>query len=588
MKVDVQGALATLAGANLLEPGDREVAELLGRMDPDHGDVAGLGATLCRLALRAGNTRVELDDIDGSIAAEVPLGLAILAPTSALIAALQASPLVSGDGAATDPRAPLVLRGKNLWLQRLADAESRLASMLKALAVTPTKHDKRRLNALMPSLFPPALANAEQEAAVRAACARRLLIVAGGPGTGKTTTVVRVLAALADQAQASGRTLRALLVAPTGKAAARLAESVARQRDVLRGVGLTSDGVDTLLGTARTLHRALMPQQGWLTRFAYGPDHPFVEDVIVVDEASMIDLPLFLRVVEAVGPHARLILLGDPRQLAAVGAGAVLGELYGLPRGSGVGACVHELLKSHRFSADSAIGRAATAIRDRDVVGLERAWSPGEAWRFEPTNALSRDEGFLRRAVEGWAPVFDAVTPAEKLQAMERFRVLCALRAGPDGVEAVNAAIEARLVRAGKLRGTGPRVEGRPILITANDPRTHLSNGDVGLLLPGEGGHLYAWFDLGAEPRAVLASRLPPHEPAWAITVHKSQGSEHEAVLLGLGSRDSRLMVNEMLYTGLTRAKKRVEVYGPAAIVRAAVERSVLRRSGLGERLVAR
>ena len=497
----------------------------------------------------------------------------------------------ANDRCAAGEITPLVRRGESLALHRLDAVEVRLAAALRALAAEACAVDEARLEAILPRLFPGAWSNPEQEDAVRAACRGRLLVLAGGPGTGKTTTVVRLLAALVDQARGQ-RPPRVLLLAPTGKAAARLDSSVRGQLGVLAEAGMDADAASAWLAPARTVHRALVPDRGWLTRFEHGPDRPFAEDVIVLDEASMVDTTLFLRVVEAVGPRARLLLLGDPHQLAAVGAGAVLASLRAA--GGEVGARVRSLVRSRRFDPTRGIGRAARAILTRDPVALDEAWASGEAELRTPTAPLSRDPALLKLAVDGWRDVFKPGAPADRLRAMERFRVLCAMREGPDGVDAVNLAIEDRLAQAGLLggrrqdgRGAGRRgaYEGRPVMITRNDLATGLSNGDTGLILPDEHGRLAGHFLEGERVRVVGLARLPPHELAYATTIHKAQGSEHDTVVVGLGSVVNRLTVNELVYTGLTRAKARVIVFATPEVLDAAVRRPTLRWSGLLDRL---
>lgn len=566
-------AIDALVAAGL-SPLERAVLSLLRRLGGAEEVV--LAGLLAVRALADGHTGLSLRDPDPRAADGEPLVLA-LPPADLWRAALAASPLVA-DGAA-DSRRPLVLRGDTLLLQRYDAAEARVAERLRALASEALPVDHARLDALIERMFPGDWRNEAQEQAVRAGCTKRLLVLAGGPGTGKTTTVVRLLAALVDQALAAGdRPPRCLLLAPTGKAAARLRASILQQQARLDA---PPEVLAALPRDASTLHRALGPEPGWLTRFRHHADAPWSEDVVVVDETSMVDLPLLDAVLSALGAHARLILIGDPDQLPPVGTGAVLGDLCAA--GGPVAEARVRLSVSRRFAETGGIGQLALAVLRGDAAGV--VWTPGVTELHTPTTTLDRDPNLLRMAIEGWSPACRPQEPADRLKAMDRFRVLCALRAGPDGSEALNTSIELGLARAGLLRPQGAFYEGRPILITVNDPGLGLSNGDVGVLAYDAQRQLRAWFPEGDGLRAILPARLPPHETAFAMTVHKSQGSEHEHVVLALGSSDHRLLGRELLYTGLTRAKARVDVVGTPEAVALAIGRRTWRRSGMGGRL---
>ncbi|MDQ6684230.1 MAG: exodeoxyribonuclease V subunit alpha, partial [Pseudomonadota bacterium] len=444
-------------------------------------------------------------------------------------------------------------------------------------------------------------------------------VVSGGPGTGKTTLLVALLACLA----AGTPGLRVALVAPTGKAAARMAEAV--QSGMAR---LPASVPRPPLAEASTIHR-LLGVTGRAGVFRHDAARPLPIDALIVDEASMLDLALATRLLEAVPAAARIVLLGDQHQLAAVEAGAVFAELSADPTLSeparralaeltattsariATAAAVEPsplrdsvvwLERNYRFAAGSAIGRLATAINARDAaasVTVLRA--PGDdsvAWLESPSSSF--DAPTLQCALAGYAELFaavqhrGAVDPAAALAAFARFRVLAALREGPRGVEAINRL----LARHGRAAAGGSDVEpvsdddpatwfpGRPVLVLRNDELLGLFNGDVGLCLPDERGAPTVFFAApGGGLRGIAPLRLPVHETAYAMTVHKAQGSEFDAALVVLPGRPSRVVTRELLYTAVTRARQRVVVSASETMLSNAVVTSTHRASGLLDRL---
>ena len=514
---------------------------------------------------------------------------------------------------------PLVLDDEGrLYLRRHHALERRLARRLVQAASRPVALDeaqRAQLHTVLDELFPapdPGGAGEpdRQRLAAELALRSRLAVISGGPGTGKTTTVVKLLAALlalqpdarialaaptgkaaavarllallAEQAELDGRPaaqkLRIALAAPTGKAAARLSQTI-RERAAHWPEALRA----RLPAQGSTVHRLLgAGPRG----FAHGPGQLLPVDVLVVDEASMLDLALATQLVEAVPPDARLVLLGDKDQLAAVEAGAVFAELGTDPTVSA--ACCAELTRGYRFSAGSEVGQLAQALRAGDGAAAAAMARP-------PQDALAL-------ACAGYAPYLQAVAraptdAAAAFEAFERFRVLCALREGPWGVQGLNAELDLAL-RQGLRQALGPRAgaagfapgspwyAGRPVVILRNDALLQLHNGDVGLALPGEDGTLLVHVPQpGGGLRAVAPARLPAHETAWALTVHKAQGSEFDEVLLALPPHDSRVLTRELLYTAVTRARQRVQLCGAASVIAAAAARRTTRRSGLQARL---
>jgi exodeoxyribonuclease V alpha subunit len=432
-------------------------------------------------------------------------------------------------------------------------------------------------------------------------------VISGGPGTGKTRTVTAILALLLEQA---GRPLRIGMAAPTGKAAARLVASTAAARQQLSLSDEIAQGLPT---EAATLHRLLGFRPG-RSRPRHGRDNPLHLDVLVVDEASMVDLPLMSRLLLALRPETRLILLGDKDQLASVEAGMVLGDICGRGRESAyseplcqaladladarlepilappIADHVAVLRESYRFAGRPGIAAAATSVNlgqgDAAVAVLTDPGYPDA--QLEPVPA-ERLRDYLRRwLVPRMRACLEAAEPTKVLEGFNHFRILCAVREGPLGVRAVNHLCESVLEEERVITRIGHDVcAGHPLLVTSNDYQLGLYNGDVGMVLADDTAsrRVGVWFDTEEGARRVALPRMPSHETAFAMTVHKSQGSEFDEVILVLPHHDSRAMTRELLYTGITRARHRVEVIGsPESVVSAASSR-VNRVSGLYEAL---
>ena len=486
--------------------------------------------------------------------------------------------------------APLVLRGTRLQSWRLDQTEARVATGLRELANEKVEvHGSKAAGGPAGSdditqLFPDPQ-SAQHRAAVLG-LRRDLALVTGGPGTGKTTTAARLLALLANRETG----IRVALAAPTGKAAARLGEAIGQAaRELAPQLASVRPKLERAAFQARTLHRLL----GWnprTDRCRFHAGNPLPYDVVVVDEASMLDLVLWDRLLSALGRGTRLVVLGDHRQLESVQPGRVLAEMI-TAADSGAGgdlhACHVELDRNYRFESHPGISRLAAAIRnyDGDAAVLTLA---NEDYRKELAHYRSAQVGdALGQVWPHVMAVVRALTPEEALAALARVRILCALRRGPYGVEGVNAQVESRLRSEGLPAGEW--AHGRPVLVTANDPHSGLFNGDVGVLLNGKDGRgVTAWFSGLQEPRSVPLAALPSHDTAWAMTVHRSQGSEFDSVLLILPPQPHELASPELLYTGVTRAMSRILLAADEAALRAACERRMPRRTGLLEKLRTR
>ena len=532
-------------------------------------------------------------------------------------AALTGSELV-GDGLTP---CPLVLDRAHgrLYLRRYWEYEQRLARQIKArAALSADTLNLPRLHEGVERLFSRTgpgsdEAGGQRRAAVMAVL-RRFAIISGGPGTGKTSTVVKLLALLVEQAHAAGQKRPVLtLVAPTGKAAARLVESIQRAK-----ASLPCDAAvkQDIAEEATTIHRCLRPLPGRPGRFRHDAEDPLATDLVLVDEASMVDLALMVRLLDAVPPTARLILLGDRDQLASVDAGAVLGDLCNAddPRGfsagfagrvaeitgdqpapsanshpaTGVWDCVAHLTRSYRYAESSGIGVLARAVNAGDVASVRRILSSGDYpdVTLRPFPEVGLGDELKGLLVNGYRPYLTASGAAAKFDVFNRFRVLCAHRHGPHGVDDTNEAAERALTAARLITRTSAIYAGRPVLVTTNDYNVRLFNGDIGLILEEEParGRLVATFTTpDGKTRALSPSRLPPHVTAFAMTIHKSQGSEFDEVVVLLPPGISPILSRELIYTAVTRARSRVTIFGDADVVAHAVARRIERASGLRE-----
>lgn len=474
---------------------------------------------------------------------------------------------------------PLILDGQRLYLYRYWQYEQQL---LNAIQQRLSLSSNAVINAdSLTRLFPQAAANDLQKHAAQVALQSHFCIISGGAGTGKTTTVAKILALLLEQ----NPQLRIALAAPTGKAATRLKETLMRAdldcSDVVKAA---------MPQQTYTLHRLLgaIPDT---PNFRHHADNPLLYDVVVIDEASMVDLALMAKLLQALLPHTRLILLGDKDQLASVEIGSVLGDICAgaqetpqTPQAARLQENIVLLQTSHRFKADSGIGAVAEAVKRGDAEqALQHLHSEqiGLQWQNVPENSQLLINALRSSLLSGFQNYLRAKTPEQALQALDEFRVLSALRRGRYGVENLNRLIE-QLFNEQRLIDLNYRwYHRRPILITCNDYNLNLFNGDVGVIF-WEQHEIKAFFrDEDNSIRSFYPNRLPEHETVYAMTIHKSQGSEFEKVLLLLPDQDSPLLTRELVYTGITRAKQAVAVWGKAAIFRNAVQQRIQRNSGL-------
>jgi exodeoxyribonuclease V alpha subunit len=514
---------------------------------------------------------------------------------------------------------PFVLDSRQrFYLWRNWQHESKLAaSILQRCAERSQPIATEMIAADIERLFAgtPAQPSELQRAAVSAVPGSRFFVLTGGPGTGKTTTVLRMLLMLLRHAEACGLPAHPsiALAAPTGKAAQRLLQAVSQGKaDLQASMTNDSDAAWRNLlpliphADARTLHR-LLGYRPTDNAFVRGTLNPLPEDIVVVDEASMIDLAMMRQLLDAVRPDAMLILLGDPNQLASVDAGSVLADI---------------VASTSEHSSSSNKNESASPLRGQ-VVTLTHSWRAGsglqrsiEALRQSPDSAwldallANRADGdlHLRRCVESrdvqshvdaWierhlSPLTALMSPAidanDALLQLRRMQILCALRDGPFGAQGINAVMTRRLALRFDIDVSRTWHHARPVIITRNDYARGLFNGDVGIALEGTDG-LRVWFELADRDgsiglRSFSPRTLPAHETAWAITIHRSQGSEYQDVAIVLPpDEDNRILTRELLYTAVSRARNHAEIWCSDESLKAATDRSVDRHGGLGDRL---
>ncbi|MFP5361182.1 MAG: exodeoxyribonuclease V subunit alpha [Thermoleophilia bacterium] len=616
------GLLRAFNAIGVLSAADVHVAVRLTELGREPDAWVALGAALAVRGPRLGHVLVDLATIrlTAAVDAEQPVDLSALPwpDPGEWIRRLAASSLVAvGEDSGPDAARPLRLTGSALYLDRYWREERAVAADLRTFSDrSPARIDAGVLAGGLARLFDAAAgADAGQRRAAATAVLRRFAVVAGGPGTGKTTTVARIVALLIEQAAAAGDPPPLVaLAAPTGKAAARLEEAVHDEAVTLD----VDDGVRAQLLAlhASTLHRLLGWRPGSHSRFRHHRANRLPHDVVIVDETSMVSLSLMARLVEAVRPDARLVLVGDPGQLTSIEAGAVLGDIVGpvaarrwpgqtapapgadiaaaaAPGEASIGDGIVVLDRVHRFGG--AIALLAEAIRRGDadeVIALLTSQTAEVTWIAadvaDPVAAPAL-VAVRAEAVAAGRAVVDAARAGrarDAIAALAAFRVLCGHRRGAQGVAAWTARIEGWLAAAmPAFEADGPAYVGRPLLVTQNDYELRLYNGDTGVVVQSDPGRVSAAFQRGGELLEFTPTRLGAIETAFAMTIHKSQGSQFATAVVLLPPPTARILTRELLYTAATRARTRLVLVGTEAAVRAAVGRPVARASGLHARL---
>jgi exodeoxyribonuclease V alpha subunit len=611
------GLLRAFNDAGVLSAADVHVARrLTGLAGADDPSVA-LAVALAVRGPRLGHVYVDLATIrdTATVEAEEPVDLAALPwpEVDQWTQQLRASGLAAADR-------PLNLDGTRLYLDRYWREERQLAADLRAFSEAAPADV--RIDVLASGLRRQSAGRDDggQVLAAASAVLRRFAVVAGGPGTGKTTTVARIVALLAEQAAAAGAAAPLVaLAAPTGKAAARLAEAV---HEEARTLAVDEHIRAHLLALeASTLHRLLGRHRRSHSRFKHHRGNRLPHDVVIVDETSMVSLSLMARLVEAVRPEARLVLVGDPGQLTSIEAGAVLGDIVGPatdglrigpaprrllaeatgrdvvagdpPSGVTVGDGIVVLERVHRYGAG--IAALATAVRrgDGDAVmaalagASERvSWIPVDVGEPGALDALTSVRDGAVAAARTVIEAARAGEAARAIAALGAFRLLCAHRRGPHGAETWMNQVEGWL--AAQIDGfaaAGDWYPGRPLLVTANDYGLRLYNGDTGVIVATAPDRVSAAFERRGEIDPISPSRLGAVETVYAMTVHKSQGSQFDTAAVLLPPPSSPVLTRELLYTAVTRAREHLILAGTEDAVRAAVARPAARASGLRRRL---
>ncbi|WP_433678476.1 exodeoxyribonuclease V subunit alpha [Nocardia sp. CA-119907] len=615
------GLLRMFNEAGVLSAADVHVALRLGRMGREASEEVLFAAALAVRAVRSGSVCLELHrmreigvDADETWDAGTGIDPATLPwpDIDAVVAALRVSPLVCGGPAG--PLQPLRLvdaqatrdAGPLLYLDRYYQQEQTIRRVLTERSGYHPKVDPAIVRRELDRLFdtPVGAAPDRQRIAAALAATHWTTVVAGGPGTGKTHTIARILALLDAHQKAHPKLpgLRIAMAAPTGKAAARLQEAVREQADAL--------GLPEL--TAATLHRLLGWQRGRATRFRYHEFNRLPYDVIVVDETSMVSLTMMSSLLAALRPDTRLVLVGDPDQLASVDAGAVLADLVAGPVVGVANPVLEQVLGAESIAAEDnpealtrlerarlrggivrltrgrrfggKIAELAVAVRAGDAdTALELLRAGGEELSLcTPDDIAPVRADVVRAAREVSTAALDG-DAAAALTALESHRLLCAHRQGPFGVERWDrmAAEWAAAGGAGPDSHQAPWYAGQPLLVTANDHEARIYNGDTGVIVRMPDGSLRAALQRGSEPYLVHPTQFPAVVTVFAMTIHRSQGSQYDTVSVVLPEPESTLLTRELLYTAITRARRHVRIIGTDDSIRAAIDRRVLRASGL-------
>jgi len=615
-----RNTLKNLLKQGLLSEIDIHFAQFISGLSAEHDSDIFLAAALISHATGKGDICLNLAAADNLLSGTKDFKKPIECPQlDVWLEKLAASPAVGRPGESC----PLILDAKNrLYLYRYWDYENTLSKSIdKRTCKIIEGLDFRQLKRSLDRLFPKIKGEGInwQKIAAAVASLRYFSVITGGPGTGKTFTVTKVLALLLEQV--SGQALRIYLAAPTGKAAARLKESIQQAKQRMN----CDDSIKAAIPSeVSTIHRMLKPITG-SPYFRHDLDNPLMADVVVVDEASMVDLALMTKLIQAVPESARLILIGDKDQLASVEAGSVLGdicdrdvmhgfsvsfmnrikeltgeavdqEVQASDEGSGLQDSIIVLQKSYRFASGSGIGGLSRAVNQADAeIAFAMLDNPAEKslnWQ-QLKASINLIKALSQQIISGYQSYLKTKDPSEALHRLRRFKILCALNIGPLGVRAVNKLAEQVLSRQNLIQldplAQNPWYAGRPVLVTRNNYQLGLFNGDIGISMPEDDSKdkkLFVYFpgNTGAV-RRFRTYQLPEHETVFAMTVHKSQGSEFDEVLFILPHQDFSILTRELIYTALTRARKKIHIWGNRAIIRTAVARKIERMSGLRDAL---
>jgi len=545
---------------------DSGLAATLSRLRPDTPDAVLSAAALASRAIANGHSVLPLGDVADLLAEigsdrEPP----VLPELGSWLQLLRESPWVDCDATrSARPDSLLLLEGERLSLRRYWSYEQRLVAALRRRLKTPIVSQPAAVHeARVAALFGAApVRDANQVAAALAALSQDFLLLTGGPGTGKTSTVARTLVMFAEAFAERGASSAA---SASGTSATGAIDAALH---------------DSLCLDAVTVHRLLGAQHA-RTGFRHDAGNPLLADLVVVDEASMIDLPLMTKLLEAVPASATLVLIGDPDQLPSVETGDVLACLC---KAASVGGHRVHLSHSHRQDDSLDVSLLAGEVRqgrgDAALLGLRDKQYRGVHWTTGGDRQVT--DAVLELALPAYRALAQAPSVELALSLAREFRVLTAVRDGLAGSRALNAAIASALAPA---REQGDFFQGRLLLMTQNSYRQQLFNGDIGVAWPDAEGELRIWFESADGIRSWLPAALPAHESAFAMTVHKAQGSEFGEVAFVLPERGARVISRELIYTGLTRCRRAVTLWATEGVLREGIARRAQRWSGLAERL---
>jgi exodeoxyribonuclease V alpha subunit len=633
-------AITYLYETGMISKVDTHFANFIAEISEDNDPDIFLGAAMISSATGNGDICLDLGSVSEKQVIkeqndEVPV---IFPKLDVWLEKLRKSPVVGNPG----EFCPLILdENKRLYLYRYWEYEKILSESIKRRIKEDVKDiDASLLKKSLKRLFPDNLGPEKskndinwQKVATLTAATKRFCVISGGPGTGKTYTVAKILAILLEQAR--GDKLRIFLCAPTGKAAAKLSESIKKAKKELN----CSDTIKQAIPVETyTIHRMLKTIPG-SPYFRYNSDNLLPADVVIMDEASMVDLALMSKLISSIPMTARLILMGDRDQLSSVEAGSVLGDIcdtsgmqmfsreycktiekiageklgrgleHGIDpsmkvyeKGQGLCDCIVVLKKSLRFTGKSEIWELSQAVNKGDWkpisailkknIGLKNNNDRGIKW--EELRVSSQKHSIIaEKIIDGYSDYIIAKDPHTALEQFNRFKLLCALKVGPYGAYSLNRLAEEVLKKKKLIRtdmsNEYPWYRGRPVLITKNDYNLGLFNGDVGITMPdpNEGvSDLYVFFpEASGGVKRYSPYRIQEHETAYAMTVHKSQGSEFDHVCLVFPDKDYLVLTRELVYTGITRARKSVLIWGNEDVLKAAVSRRIKRASGLRDAL---
>ncbi len=488
---------------------------------------------------------------------------------------------------------PLIIDNDRLYLYRYWEYEKKLADSIRGRVLAKPcdkifdRADPGFLQKIFAYLFPGQEQSPDSQIdGLSKVIFNNFTVISGGPGTGKTTLVTKIIAALL--ALAKGEEFKILMAAPTGKAAARLSEALTAFKKQIDSPDYIRDAIPT---ETFTIHRMLgtIPHSPY---FRHNSENPLFADLVIIDEASMVDLALMSKLMQAVPEKARLVLVGDKDQLASVESGSVLGDICssGDTGASFIRNTIVDLKKNYRFSEKSGIADLSRCVKNGDADGALAALNKGEGVIWKKINPVEDLYDNLKEfVVKGFSGFLETDDPDEALTKLTAFKILSPVKKGPFGVLFLNRITERILSDQGLVKPkhglSDPWYPGRPVLITRNDYSLQLFNGDIGIIKP-SGNRLYAFFqDNAGSIRRFLPWLLPEHETAFAMTVHKSQGSEFDDVLMILPEKDTPVLTRELIYTGITRARQSLTILGTEAVLKAAISRRIERASGLRDYL---